>query len=202
MGPEGQPLPTRQGSHGRGLLIGVALVIGIGAWYLFSVARAVSNNPDAMRRGSNFMEVSRDEATLVKRVSSDGPRLYPGVGNDIDVWLNRVNDQWFAFSARQPGTSRDCNARWNATNGVFDDGCVADATYGPTGQGLPQFEVIVEERVVSIKLTAEAMQARSSGERVSPKGRANVEARSSGERVSPKGRANVEVTPTSTQPTP
>jgi hypothetical protein len=157
MGPEGQPLQTRQGSHGRGLLIGVAVVLGVGGWYLFSVARAVSNNSEAMQRGSNFLEVSLDEPTLAKRVVADGPRLYPGVGNDVDVWLNRVNDQWFAFSARQPGTDRTCNARWNVAEGIFNDGCRADTTYGPTGQGLPQFEVIVEERVVSIKLTAAAM---------------------------------------------
>jgi anion-transporting ArsA/GET3 family ATPase len=38
----------------------------------------------------------------------------------------------------------------------------------------------------------EGLEGRSSGERVSPKGRAHLEGRSSGERVSPKGRAHLD----------
>jgi biotin operon repressor len=47
-----------------------------------------------------------------------------------------------------------------------------------------------------------AREARSSGERVSPKGRAHVEARPSGERVSPKGRAHVEARPSGERVSP
>jgi hypothetical protein len=158
VGPNGQPLVTaRQGSHGRGLVIGLALVLGLGGWLLYKTAETATKSPSEVKLGSSVVEISRNEKELAKRVDRDGPRLYPGLaGTEADFWLTHVNNKWFAFAARPAGTPRNCNTRWLVDKGQFVDGCPADPAsptmYGPTGTGLPPYEVIVEDGIVAVKL--------------------------------------------------
>jgi hypothetical protein len=132
-------------------------VLGLGGWILYNAARAATENPSEVNLGSDFVQISRNEKELAKRVKRDGPRLYPGLGGtQADFWLNNVNGQWFAFAARRPGTGRECNTSWSIEQGVFVDGCPTDPavpqTYGPTGDGLTTYDVIVEDGTVAIKL--------------------------------------------------
>jgi hypothetical protein len=141
------------------MMIGLAVVLGLGALLLYNTARVATENPTEVKLGSAFVEISRNEKELAKRVKRDGPRLYPGLaGTEADFWLNNVNNQWFAFAARRPGTGRECNTVWSIERGVFIDGCPTDATapetYGPTGEGLTAYEVFVEDGKVAVKLKA------------------------------------------------
>ena len=144
-GPDGQPLGLREGSHGRGLIIGLALVLGLACWILWNAARAATETPSKVNLGTNIIEVSRNPAELAKRIERDGPRLYPGLaGTEADFWLNTVNGQWFAFAARRTGTGRECNTVWRPEQGQFEDGCLPGKLYGPTGEGLAQYEAFTE----------------------------------------------------------
>ncbi len=145
VGPDGQPLLVREGSHGRGLIIAIALVLGLAAWILWNAARAATETPDKVKLGTDIIEVSRNPAELAKRIERDGPRLYPGLaGTEADFWLNTVNGQWFAFAARPAETGRECNSVWRPDQGQFEDGCVPGKLYGPTGEGLPPYDAFSE----------------------------------------------------------
>lgn len=161
-GPDGQPLSVRegsQGSHGRGLIIGLAVVLGLGGWILWNAARAATETPDKVKLGTNTIQISREYVELAKRLDRDGPRLYPGLaGTEADFWLTHVNNSWFAFAARRAGTGRECNTVWRPELGQFEDGCIPGKLYGPTGQGLPQYQAFVESTGVDtgplyVKLT-------------------------------------------------
>jgi hypothetical protein len=153
IGPNGQPLLVRQGSHGRGLVVGLALVIGLLGLWLVQTARSVADNPEAIRTDQSLLQIFPDEKELAKRIERDGPRLYPGVGTTIDTWVTRVSDQWVAFAARPAGAPRSCNAVWRPDIGQFADGCDAAKLYGASGAGLKQYEVITEDGAVSVRLT-------------------------------------------------
>lgn len=145
VGPDGQPLLAREGSHGRGLVIAVALVLGLAGWILWNAARAATETPDKVKLGTDIIEVSRNPAELAKRIERDGPRLYPGLaGTEADFWLNSVNGRWFAFAARPAGTGRECNAVWRPEQGQFEDGCIPGKLFGPTGAGLPPYDAFTE----------------------------------------------------------
>ncbi len=148
VGPNGQPLAVREGSHGRGLVIGLALVIGLGGWILWNAARAATETPDKVKLGTDTVQVSRDYVELGKRIDRDGPRLYPGLaGTQADFWLTHVNNKFFAFAARRADTGRECNAVWRPELGQFEDGCLPGKLYGPTGEGLPPYDAFVEGEV-------------------------------------------------------
>jgi biotin operon repressor len=89
-------------------------------------------------------------------------------------------------------TNRTLRFEYATTNGSI--GVSAQQEFQPSVEVEPHHLVVWAGRWYLI-----AREARSSGERVSPKGRAHVEAPSSGERVSPKGRAHVDVTDQSWQ---
>jgi hypothetical protein len=152
-GPGGQPLASRDAAHGRGLILGIALMVAVGGWILWNAARAATTKPTDVKLGSGFVEVFKDDKELTKRVERDGPRLYPGLGGtEADFWLNTVNGQWFAFAARQPGAGRECNLVWKPDAGQFASPCESNKLYSPTGKGLQQYEVIIEDGTVAVKL--------------------------------------------------
>jgi hypothetical protein len=152
-GPGGQPLQSRDSAHGRGLILAVAAMVAVGGWILWNAARASTERPTEVKLGTGYIPIFNNDTELAKRVIKDGPRLYPGLGGtEADFWLNTVNGQWFAFAARKAGTGRECNVVWKADKGQFAAPCENNTLYSPTGKGLPQYEVIVDDHTVAVRL--------------------------------------------------
>jgi hypothetical protein len=147
MGPDGQPLQAREGSHGRSLILLLAVVFGIGGWVLFNAAKSATQNPTELKLGSDVLQLSRNVKQFEERVLRDGPRLYPAPADyDTDVWVNQVDKNWYAFAARQPTEGRECNATWDQLGQAFVSSCDATKKYGPGGYGLPQYLVVIDEK--------------------------------------------------------
>ena len=113
-----------------------------------------------VRLGSDTFNAGR--ATRIAAEMADrGPALYPDVaGGSRDLVVNHLGGDpstgWVAFSAREPGSPRDCFVEWRAAAGQFVDTCSGRA-YPPDGAGLEQFPVTVvdNEVIVDINRTAE-----------------------------------------------
>jgi hypothetical protein len=89
-------------------------------------------------------------------IEENGPFLLPDAsGGTRDIILQHLGDDveegWLAFEARPPGTDRDCFAEWQPEAEVFEDTCTHE-TFPADGEGLVQYEAVVEDDEVVVDL--------------------------------------------------
>lgn len=113
--------------------------------------------------GDDIFEAG-DPDNMAMVIERDGPILWPALVNDRDIWLQHVgpgvDEGWYAFDARQPGTARECTLTWAADDtplrGTFTDPCDASATFDGIGRGLPSYDVTIDNDLLFIDLNGVA----------------------------------------------
>lgn len=131
------------------LAVAAALAIGI-------VAVSLGQRSGRLVLGDlDFGSLRTD--SMAAEITENGPILWPDVGSgDRDIWLQHIGDDpavgWAAFDARPVGAARECNTRWNAAAGVFEDGCDPTVTYPADGAGLPQIPVYLNGRELIVDI--------------------------------------------------
>jgi hypothetical protein len=148
------PVARSQGHAGRALLVaavGVAVALGVAV-----VVSVLANRGTVeMRLGDDtFRAGTADD--LAEAIADEGPILFSDVaGGDRDIWLQHLGDDpeagWYAFDVRPAGTSRDCVVEWQPDAQIFAAEC-AEGEFGPDGDGLPQYEVALDDNQVIVDL--------------------------------------------------
>ncbi len=162
-GPQGQPLPAAKGSHQRGFVLVIAVVLGIGGWILYNSARAASQDPKSLTLGVKTFQVSNDAKAFATKVERDGPRLYQALQGDQDLWVTYTRGNWYAFQAWAPDRGRTCPIKWLASKGEFYD-CDEVRAYdiGVPDSPLVYFQTIEEDNRLAIDLRTTIPPVRSS----------------------------------------
>ena len=158
MGPAGQPLRTgRQGSHGRGLLIALALTLGVGGLLVFNLAQTASKNPDKVRLGNSVLDLSRQADKYAVKIERTGPRLFQSLLGNTDIWVNHVDGRWAAFRAVPDGQPRNCPVGWDFAAKHFVDPCRDGVTFPADGTGLQHYTVTSQGNQLVVDLRAKSV---------------------------------------------
>lgn len=142
-------------------ILAVALAVGL-AWGLLALASG-GDGPVRLQLGDDRFDAGQ-AARLSVQIAQDGPVLFSDVsgrGQRRPIAVNHFGDdpevRWVAFSAAAPGASENCFLSWSAERDLFEERAVADfagtdrgelcrdVTYPPTGEGLEQFEWVVDD---------------------------------------------------------
>ncbi|MGI9606776.1 MAG: hypothetical protein ACR2P0_11620, partial [Acidimicrobiales bacterium] len=94
---------------------------------------------------------------MASEIAENGPILWPDVaGGNRDLWLQHLGADpaagWTAFDARQSGTPRQCNVRWEDADQQFVDPCKEGVAYPADGAGLPPIPVYLDGRELIIDI--------------------------------------------------
>ena len=143
---------SRQGSHGRGLVIALSLTLGLAALIMFNVARAARTNPDKVRLGNDVLDLSRQADKYAAKVERTGPRLFQSLLGDTDIWVNHVDGRWAAFRAVPDGQPRNCPVGWDASSKQFTDPCRDGVVFPSDGTGLQHYRVIEDDNRLAVDL--------------------------------------------------
>ena len=145
---KGPSFDARSAAIFGGVAVVAAIIIGI-------VAIQLGSRSNTLILGdTDFGSLSAD--SMAAEIAQNGPILWPDIASgNRDIWLQHIGetpgDGWYAFDARLPGKSRDCNVEWDITSRSFRDRCDG-TTYGETGEGLPAIEVFIDQRTLIIDL--------------------------------------------------
>jgi hypothetical protein len=151
VGPQGQPLPAKDGTHQRGFLLIVAAVIGIGGWIVYNSAIAATKAPQSFGLGKDIFEVTNDATAFAQKIDRDGPRTYQALEGDKDHIVAHVGGIWFAFQSWTPAKGRTCQIRWVPTSKLFTD-CDGSTIYTPGQPGLIYFQTIQDNNRLAVDL--------------------------------------------------
>jgi hypothetical protein len=130
-----------------------ALVAAVG---LVVLVLAVAPDRDESRLGDPVFRVGRTDR-LAAEIADRGPFLFADVSGSRDrpAYVQHLggdeDEGWFAFLAVPDGAGVDCAVRWDTAAEEFVDPCSGDR-YPADGEGLEQFEVIVEDGQVDVDL--------------------------------------------------
>jgi len=144
-------------SRTTGLVLGGILAVVIGICVVGAVLITTDSSEDVQLLGdATFNDLDAD--STAGTIDEIGPLLFSDVaGGDDDIIVQHLGDDpdegWLAFAARAPGADRDCFVEWQPDDEQFEDTCTGD-TYPPDGEGLTQYEAIVEDGRVVIDLQA------------------------------------------------
>lgn len=138
-GPGGRPIRRKEG-HGPGIVVGVAFVVLVGTFVLWSLARNASRGNVNLGNGTFELGDTEDRVRTIER---RGPLLFQALIGETDLWVNRVGGTWVAFRAAAPGQPRECSVVYRPEAGDFADPCTGTA-YPADGRGLEH--VLVEDR--------------------------------------------------------
>ncbi len=136
----------------RALILGLGAVLGaVGVIILLGwLARTGVISPSS---GSDAFKAGRYEM-LIEAIEDGGPLLFPDpLGGNRQRILQHIGSDpgvgWFAFDARRPEAPDECLLQWQPEAEVFTDSC--DGTIVEAdGDGLPQYEVTINEGVLEI----------------------------------------------------
>lgn len=145
---QGPRFDIRSAAIFGGIAVLAAIVIG------FFAIRLGQQSNTLVLGDQNFG--SLDIFNISESIDRDGPILWPDIANgERDIWLthvgNDIADGWFAFDAREPGASRECNVTWSVAENVFTDPCT-EMTFPEDGTGLPQIPVFIDEQELVIDI--------------------------------------------------
>lgn len=160
----------RSGGHHAGraavvALIGVLVLFG-GLW-LATVALEDRNSPDLRLGDQTFNGGSTSR--LADEIAENGPIIYGDVSGrkDRDMILQHIGDDedegWYAFLAAPPDKPRDCTWEWQADEEQFRAACDEDLTAPADGEGLPQFDVTIDDGRIDVDLNADAREEPDAG---------------------------------------
>jgi hypothetical protein len=144
-GPGGKPIRRNEG-HGRGFVITLVLVLVVGGWILYSIARNAAENGVGFKGSTLELGSAAERA---KNIKQTGPALFPALQGTTDIWVNRVGETWVAFAAAPAQESRECNTSWDAGRQRFQGPCGPE-TYPPNGEGLTQYFVTERDDILVV----------------------------------------------------
>ena len=147
----------RQGSHGRGLLIALALTLGVGGLVVFNLAQTARKNPDKVRLGNSVLDLSRQADKYAAKIEKTGPRLFQSLLGNTDIWVNHVDGRWAAFRAVPDGQPRNCPVGWDFAAKHFVDPCRDGVTFPADGTGLQHYTVTTQGNQLAVDLRAKSV---------------------------------------------
>ena len=143
----------RRTSPRQAVLLGITGVV-VGVLVLGGLAVLASRGSVELQ-GSPLFDAGRadSQAAAIRR---DGPILLGDVaGGQRDVYLQHLGGDerrgWLAFDTRAPRAPRNCAVRWSAEDRAFEDPC-SGRRYPPTGEGLRQYPVDVDDGRLTVDL--------------------------------------------------
>jgi hypothetical protein len=153
------PVESRRRRPGVAAVAAVAVAGIVVAVALFVVIAGLIPGGDVEVRLGDDEFRAGDAESQAESIAEDGPLLFSDPsGGDRDIFLQHVGDDpgegWLAFDARPAGTSRECNATWDAGAGRFVAPC-GGAVYPADGEGLTQYDVRVDDGEVIVDLRFE-----------------------------------------------
>ncbi len=154
VGPQGQPLPAKAGTHRQGFIIIVAIALGLGGWILYTTARAASESPQDFKLGADTFEVTNNAKKFAASIEQSGPRLYQAIQGDKDLWITFHEGKWYAFQSWNAAKGRTCQFQWDQATNSFVD-CDQERSFTP---GTPEanqmtfFQTIEENNRLAVDL--------------------------------------------------
>jgi hypothetical protein len=115
--------------------VAIALVVVIGTWIMYSLARNAAENGVGFKGTTLELGQAEDRAKVIERT---GPLLWPALQGTTDIWVNRVEETWVAFGAAPEGKGRECNLVWDPAAKNFAGTCDQNR-YPANGEGLTQY---------------------------------------------------------------
>jgi hypothetical protein len=138
----------------RALIVALGAVVAAGG--LFFLVVALSGEGEQVQLGGSDVEFEvGDAAVLAAAIERDNtPLLFQDpAGGRRPIWVQHVGadpaEGWLAFDAQVGG----CALEWDAGAGQFVD--CDGARYPGDGEGLPQYEVRVEDGDVIVDLVVD-----------------------------------------------
>lgn len=127
----------------------VSLAAGVGL--LFLIVQLAGSGDVQFKLGDDVFEVG-DAERFAERISADdAPILFSSLSRSRPIFIAHVGSDsatgWFVFDARSPSDPDGCEVGlvWDGDRGLFVDGCDPTATYPADGEGLLQYDVVVNE---------------------------------------------------------
>jgi len=130
------------------------VVLGVLALALWGIAAWASHNAGSGKLDVNLGDDFFNAGSARKRaaeIGERGPALFPGLlkADEGYIVLAHVGTDplngWRAFSAVREGVDVRCAVQWQPDTNKFVDPCTK-TTYPADGQGLPQFEVLLNTK--------------------------------------------------------
>ena len=133
----------------------ISIALGVGL--VFAVVSLAGSDQIEVKLGDDDFNAGNAE-NLAAEIAEQGPVQWAPLSRGRIIWTNHVGDNseegWFAFDAQPPGASSDCVVYWDADRRLFVDTCDPTLVYSPTGDGLTQFGVWVDDGDLIVDVNA------------------------------------------------